>query len=195
MYQFKDTDRIFIYTGPEGAGRRTVADRAGETFSMKKVVAYTTRTRRPNETEGVDYFYLNPAQFKRAELNNEFVETIFSTTNLYGIKGADIEEHLSTHGAVYLIMNREGAEILKGIYGDKVVRIFVYSDVDTVKKRQVEKGLSEESIARNIVKYNEDMAYMPLCEHAFENYDLSHTLFSLTKILEGYLKRDLLDLD
>ena len=195
MYELKESDRIFIYTGPEGSGRKTVADLAGATFSMKKVLAYTTRARRANESEGQYYHHISHEEFEAAEANGEFLEIVKIHTNLYGIKKNDVERHLASHGSIYLVLNRQGAEMMKEIYGDQAIRFFIYADQDTVKKRQQERGLAEDVIERNLIKFNEDMAYMSACEHAFENYDLSYAMMDLTRTIEGYLQRDLLDLD
>jgi guanylate kinase len=187
--------RIFVYTGPEGSGRKTVAELAGSTFAMKKIIAYTTRQRRINEIDGQDYHYVTHEQFIAAKANGEFVETVQIHENQYGIKSADINRFLESHGSIYLVLNRHGADLVKEAYGDKVIRLFIYADRDTVKQRQIDRGLEEQTIQRNITKFNEDMAYMSRCEHAFENYDLSHTVFDITRTVEGYLNRQLLDLD
>jgi len=39
------------------------------------------------------------------------------------------------------------------------------------------------------------MEYQSQCEHAFENYDLAHTVFDITNTLEKYLNRGLVDKD
>ncbi|MBP1157578.1 MULTISPECIES: guanylate kinase [unclassified Paenibacillus] len=196
MYELKDKELIFVFTGPNGAGRRTVAQMSGNTLGMRQVLSYTTRPPRSSEVDGQDYHFVSLEQFAAAEANKEFTEVVEIDGNRYGIKDTDVAQMLQKHGAVYLILNRYGAEALKKVYGDRAIRIFIYADRDTVMRREQERGDSPELINRYMSHYDEEMAYKDSCEHAFENTDLAHTVFDLTKTLdENYLHRNLLDLD
>jgi len=195
MYELKDKEWIFVFTGPDGSGRKTMADMVGSTFGMKKVISYCTRKPRPGERDGQDYHFISHEEFLKAEERGEFLETIRLDGNLYGIKHKDVEETFKTSGCIYVIMNPEGAEILKRLYGDKVVRLFVYADRQTVEKRQRDMGLPEDVIARHMAHYDEAMQYMKQCEHQFENYDIAHTAFAITEVLETYLQRQLKQTD
>jgi guanylate kinase len=195
MYELKDKELIFVFTGPNGAGRKTVADMAGLTLNIKQVLSYTTRTRRPNEVEGEDYFFITKAEFDIAHEQGQFIEIIEFAGNSYGIKSEDIESQLEASGCIYLILNREGANILKKLYGDKVVRIFIYADRDELIVRQQERGDSPEQIARYMNNFEKESANREECEHIYDNSDLSHTMYDITKTLEKYLDRSLQDLD
>ncbi|WP_248929681.1 guanylate kinase [Paenibacillus hamazuiensis] len=195
MYELKDKETIFVFTGPNGAGRRTVADMAGNTLGVKQVLSYTTRPPRPAEVNGQDYHFISGEQFVEAVRRNEFLEVIEIDGYMYGIKDKDVEDMLRENGAVYLVLNRHGADILKRLYGDNVVRICVYADRETILERQKERGDSALMIERYMSHFDEEMAYRAECEHAFENIDLAHTIFDLTKTLDSYLNRNLLDLD
>lgn len=195
MYELKDKEMIFVFTGPNGAGRRTVAEMSGSTLGVKQVLSYTTRPPRPSEVDGQDYHFISGNQFMEAVRNDEFLEVIEIDGYMYGIKDKDVEEMIKANGAIYLVLNRYGADILKRLHGDKAVRIHIYADRDTILKRQQERGDSALTIQRYMSHYDEEMAYRSECEHTFENIDLAHTMFDLTKTLDGYLNRNLLDLD
>ncbi len=195
MYELKETERIFIFTGPDGSGRSTIADMVGNTLSMKKVISNTTRSPRPSEEHGQDYYFVNREQFIQAIEGDEFLEHIDINNNLYGVKNKDIEHMFEKFSCIYLILNPNGADILKEYYGDKVVRLFIYADRVTVEERQRKKGLAEQEINSHLSHYDQDMAYMNQCEHSFENVDLAHAVFDITNILDTYLDRNLVDKD
>jgi guanylate kinase len=196
MYELKEEDVVFIFTGPNGAGRKTVAQMSGDTLGMKQVISYTTRTPRSAEVDGQDYHFVSHEIFSTAQKNNEFIEVIEIDGNLYGVKGKDIADTLQKHGAVYLILNRFGAEAVKKLYDNKAIRIFIYADKQTILKREEERGDSPELIERYMSHFEEEMAYKDSCEHIFENLDLAHTVFDLTKTLDdNYLHRNLIDKD
>lgn len=186
---------IFVYTGPDGSGRKSVADAVGLTLGLRKVISYTTRAKRPVEEDGQDYHFVSEEAFEEAVRRGEFVEHLTIDGNRYGIKQNDIEKWFEK-GSVYLILNSHGADVLREKYGDSVVRIFIYADLNTVKQRQQNNGLVEADIKRHLSHYEEDMAYGPHCEHSVENIgDLGHTVFHVTNLLEEYLQRDLIDKD
>jgi len=186
---------IFVFVGPNGAGRKTVAEMAGSTLGIKHVLSYTTRQPRPGEADGQHYHFVSRDAFEEANQNGEFLETMEYEGNLYGVKHADIERALKSHRAIYLVLSRHGGDVLKQTYGDRVVRIFIYVDLQILIDRHRKRGDSEEDIQHYIAHYDEEMAYKAECEHAFENIDLAHTVFDISKTLDSYLDRNLLELD
>src|SRR5690554_4479888 len=195
MYELKETEQIFIFTGPVGAGRSTVANMVGNTLGMKKVISYTTRAPRPSEEHGQDYFFISRDQFTQSLNDNEFLEHIDINNNLYGIKNKDVELLFDQYSCIYLILNPTGSDILKKYYGDKAIRLFVYADKAIVEERQRKKGLPESDITNHLNSYDSDMAYMSQCEYSFENLDLAHNVYEITNILDTYLDRKLVDKD
>lgn len=195
MYHLKEEEMIFIFTGPDGSGRKTVADMVGTTLGLNKVVSYTTRDPRPAEEPGQDYHFISYDEFNKAEKNDEFIESVEIDGVKYGIKNQDIEDFFKDNRFIYLIINAYGARILKKIYGEKASRVFIYVDRDVIIERQKALGVSDEILDRHFAHYDEDMAYKDECKHAFENTDLAHTVFKVSEVLDQYMNRNLVDKD
>lgn len=195
MYQLKEQEMIFVFTGPDGSGRKTVADMVGSTLGLQKVLSCTTRPCRPAEQDGQDYHFITEEQFLAAKEAGEFVETIEINGYHYGIKSKDIEECFEGNDFIYLIINAQGARTLKKAYGDKVTRLFIYVSREVIIERQKALGVDNKVLDQHFEHYDEDMRYRPECKHAFENTDLAHTVFAVTNILEQYMNRDLVDKD
>ncbi|MDF2669209.1 MAG: guanylate kinase [Paenibacillus sp.] len=195
MSENRTSASIFVFTGPDGSGRKTVADMVGSTLELSKVLSCTTRSPRQGETEGQDYHFITLEQFQEADRAGAFIESVEIDGNFYGIRHADIEQLLEANDFVYLILNPKGASILKTVYADKVTDLFIYADRASVVQRQRERGDDEDVIERHMSHYDEAMAYLPECEYVFDNQDLAHTVFAITNLLEPYLDRKLLDLD
>ncbi|WP_280768041.1 guanylate kinase [Salipaludibacillus daqingensis] len=188
MYDLKEKERIFVFTGPDGSGRKTIAKLVAQTtLHMKGIISYTTRKRRPYETDHQDYHFISEDEFETVKNNGEFLESVHINGNSYGIKEKDVRETFEEKGCIYLVLNPEGSDIVKKLYGDKVIRLFVYADRDTVLARQKERGDSDEIIDLHLSHYDEDIAYKEKCEHAFENYKLDHTAYEITNTVEEYL--------
>lgn len=195
MYQPNDQEMIFVFTGPDGSGRKTVADMVGRTLGLKKVISYTTRERRPAEVDGQDYHFISREAFDAAEQDGEFVESDEIDGFKYGIKSKDIEDTFKDNDFIYLILNSQGARTLKKAYGDKVSRLFIYVDRGVIIERQKALGVSDAILDSHFNHYDEDMAYKDECKHNFENTDLAHTVFAVTNVLEQYMNRDLVEKD
>jgi len=187
--------KVFVFTGPDGSGRKTVADRTGTTLDLHKIISFTTRPPRPGEAEGQDYHFVPRDLYHQMESSGELLESVTIGGNRYGLRESDIRDSLERDESIYLVVNREAADLLKRMMGERVVRIFIYADRRTVEERQRALGLSDAVIADRLSRFDYDMGYQNECELAYENYDLAHTVFDVTKALEGYLDRNLLEKD
>lgn len=195
MLEGTERKLIFVFTGPDGSGRKTVADSVGATLGIAKVLSYATRKPRPGEANGQDYHFITPELYDQFDRAGDFIESVALGENRYGLRGADIEQCLAQNGSIYLVLNPEGAELMKERFGDDVVRLFIYADRRTVRERQQEAGIDEATLQARMSVYESAIAYQARCEHAFENYDLAHTVFDISNTLEHYLQRNLVERD
>jgi guanylate kinase len=195
MYQIKEKEKIFIYTGPDGSGRKTVAKMVATAFDMETVLSYTTRPPRHYEQDGKDYHFVDEAAYLKMQAQQEFLESVEIDGIHYGIREEDIVKAFDNHDLVYLTLNPEGTEKLKSMYGDKVMRFFIYADRDTVIQRQKERQDNDADIKRHLSHYDETMAYKNSCEHAFENYDLPQVSYQISEVIEAFLERDIIITD
>lgn len=195
MYQIKEKEKIFIYTGPDGSGRKTISKMVATMFDMKTVLSYTTRPPRHYEKDGRDYYFVDTLEFQRMEQNGEFLEHVEIEGIHYGIREEDVINAFKNHNLIYLTLNTEGAEKLKNMYGDRVMRLFIYADRDTVLERQRARQDDEEAIERHMRYYDATMQYKNQCEHAFENFDAPQVSFQVSEVIEAFLDRDIIITD
>lgn len=195
MYELKEKEMIFVFTGPDGSGRKTVADMVGNTMGLRRVVSYTTREKRPSEEDGQDYHFISREEFEKADKQKEFIEAVEIDGNFYGIKGYDIEKMFKRKEFTYVVLNAQGASTLKRLFGEKVTRFFIYVDRNVIIERQKLIGASDAVLDSHFEHYDEDMAYKDECKHAFENTDLAHTVFAVSELLEQYMDRQLEEKD
>ena len=178
--------RALLFVGPDGSGRYTLAEAIGITLQIPRVVSYTTRQKREKETNGKEYYFISPNEFKEIYLRNEFIEVYQADGIEYGIKKSDCEELLKEYGSFFAILSPEGCEIFKRIF-TKTLTIFVYADKDTVTERQILRGDDPASIERHLSHYDEIMAYRGTCDIVIPNYDLASTALELTNRIESFL--------
>ena len=80
--------RIFIISGPGGAGKTTIV---GQLFSKEQIkkafiqgITITTRKKRPQEKESRDYFFVEEEEFLRLKKSRFFLESEKVLDNYYG---------------------------------------------------------------------------------------------------------------
>ena len=75
---------MFIFSSPSGAGKTTLVKKISRNKNYTVSVSHTTRTPRPNEKNGKDYFFVSKNQFKKLIKKKEFLEHAKVFDNYYG---------------------------------------------------------------------------------------------------------------
>ena len=57
--------KLFVVSGPSGAGKGTICKRVKEDLHMDLSISMTTREPRPGEVHGKDYFFVSEEEFLR----------------------------------------------------------------------------------------------------------------------------------
>jgi guanylate kinase len=155
-----------VLSSPSGAGKTTIAKAI---LAARKDVGYsvscTTRSPRPGEEEGRDYYFLSTDEFQRRLGEGAFAESAAVHGNLYGTLVSEISRVLDSGRHVVLDVDIQGAALLRKAF-PSVVTIFVLPPsgevlLSRLKGRKTE---SKETIVRRL-----QSAVMEL--HAIEEYE------------------------
>lgn len=105
---------LFVISGPSGVGKDTVVKALIQKYpGIKKTVSVTTRTKRSNETEGVDYYYITKEEFSNHRSNGRLVEFELYDGAYYGTLYSEIERHSKDEPLVLVIDVRGRRNIIK----------------------------------------------------------------------------------
>lgn len=178
---------VFVFTGTSGSGRKTIAERIGRELGIRPLISYTTREKRPKESDGRQYHFITRQEFIEADIRSEFFQTVEIDNCFYGIKKSDIAIATENHANVYVVVNRYGANRFKYEYADKAVRIFIYVNKQTIRERLQARDVSEEILTHYMDHYSEEVSYRKDCEHVFENMELTETIEHVKKAISPYL--------
>ena len=77
---------MVILSSPSGAGKTTMMKIQQKYQSFKISVSHTTRKPRPNEVDGVDYYFINHEEFKKLIKEGKFYEYAKIFDNYYDFK-------------------------------------------------------------------------------------------------------------
>ena len=108
------TKKLFIISGSSGVGKGTIIKSLlARRSDMKLSISYTTRQPRPNEVEGVNYFYITREEFMKAVENDEFLEWAEFSGNCYGTNKSYVQKRLANDEHVLLEIDTQGALQIK----------------------------------------------------------------------------------
>ncbi len=116
-----DHGLIFVISAPAGTGKTTLVNMLTAEFpSIVRNVSYTTRTPRPGEKEGEDYYFLTKEAFEKKLLHNDFFEHAQVFGEYYGTSKETVLEQRKKGKHVVLVIDTQGAlqikESLKAIF-------------------------------------------------------------------------------
>lgn len=93
---------MIILMGPSASGKTSIGRILEKMFNIEKVVTYTTRDKRYQEIDGIDYHFITKEEFLKLKKEDFFFETIEYNNNFYGTS----RESLSKNK--YMILDIEG---------------------------------------------------------------------------------------
>jgi guanylate kinase len=175
---------IFIFTGTSGSGRKTIARRVSQALGLQQVISVTTRAPRNPDRPDTDYHYLSRESFDQWEKEGGFAQIAEIDGNRYGLRKRELEEALTAGHRISLVLNRQGAEAVKHLYGDRVFRIFIYLDKQSVRERLESKGTRFDVIESYLDHYADEVTYRKNCEFIIENVDLDRTAEGIIRKLQ-----------
>jgi guanylate kinase len=117
---------MLVLSSPSGAGKTSLARRLlSEEAGLAPSVSVTTRPRRANETDGVDYIFKSREQFMALREAGELLEWAEVFGNLYGTPKAPVETALNAGSDVLFDIDWQGGAQLRAAAPDDVVSVFI----------------------------------------------------------------------
>jgi guanylate kinase len=184
-----DRGVLVIVSSPSGAGKTTLTQRLLREFPrLEFSVSYTTRPKRPNEVDGVDYHFVTPAEFENMVERNEFAEHAFVHGNRYGTAEAPIEAALGRGNDLIFDVDWQGGDALAQRWPADSLKIFILPpDLEALAKRLRERATdAPDVIERRLRKAIEELHHYNEYQHLIVNDDRDHAYAVLRAI---YLTR------
>ncbi len=181
--------RLIIISGPSGVGKTTIVRRllAECRLPLKLSVSATTRDRREGEVEGVNYHYLDDAEFKRRLENGDFLEAVevFGRGHWYGTLKEAVSTGLNAGNWIILEIDVEGAAKVIESYPDAIT-IFIHpGSLEELERRLRGRGSEEESALRRRLEVAErELGAVGRYEHVIENRTVDQTVIDICQLLE-----------
>jgi guanylate kinase len=182
---------VFVVTGPSGAGKGTLIKGLLERVSgIEVAVSATTRSQRPGEEHGREYWFLSDDDFTRKVADGEFLEWVsYISGRRYGTLRSEIERITEEGRICVLELELDGALVVQ----DEVpgsVTIFIAADVPELERRLRDRATeSTGEIGERIELARTQLEQAHRFRYMVRNDDLERATAALAAIVECELDR------
>lgn len=191
-----DTDDglLLIISGPSGVGKTSVT-RGVERSIPDAVfsVSATTRARTPADVEGVDYHFVEDAEFERMKAAGEFLEHAGIYGKKYGTPRAWVQEQLRRGRLVILEIDVQGGEQVKAKMPEAFSLYILPPDETTLWQRLCDRRREDaDTIRRRFEAAQSEIERARLCgvyDHFLVNRDLQETIEQAVSLVSGERER------
>jgi guanylate kinase len=180
---------VFVITGPSGVGKGTLIRGLLERIpELELSTSATTRKPRPGERDGVDYYFLTPAQFAERVTAGEFVEHATYSGNMYGTLRSELERRANEESPVVLEIEVQGARQVRHAIPESVAVFIAPPSLDALRARLVGRGTdSPEEVDERLRTAERELEAQPEFAHVVVNDRLEQA----TDELEGIVRQRL----
>ncbi len=159
LYGFNSPPMLVVLSGPSGVGKDTLLNclkTRGYDFAF--VVTMTTRPRRSNEVEGVDYIFVSKGDFADLMRADGFLEHSIVYGDYKGIPKSQVRAAFETGKDVIMRIDVQGAAKIRAIVPNAVTIFISPESEDELERRLRErKTESEDSLKIRIATAREEM--------------------------------------
>ena len=163
---------LVIISGPSGVGKDATLDimkQAG--LSYHYVVTATTRSKRPREKDGIDYWFISENKFQQMVKKNQFLEWAKVYGNYYGVPKREIKDALKQGLDVVVKVDVQGAATIKRIIPDALFIFLMPPSTEELANRlQQRYGLSSAELKVRLGKAQEEMESLPIFDYIITSH-------------------------
>jgi guanylate kinase len=185
---------MLVLSSPSGAGKTTISRALLERdANISLSISATTRPQRPNELEGVHYFFKTQDEFERMTTNGEFLEHAIVFGHAYGTPKAPVEKSLAEGKDVLFDIDWQGTRQVAGAMSKDLVTVFLLppSHDELERRLRTRAQDSEEVVQSRMAKAAGEMEHWDEYDYVVVNVDFDHCLADVEAILRAErLKRE-----
>lgn len=187
---------IFIISAPSGAGKSTLIHLLlAQIPSLFFSVSHTTRAARPDEREGVDYFFISQEQFEEMIRANQFLEWAQVHGSYYGTSRSMLEHSASEGKDLILDIDVQGAAQVRKALPEAVSVFILPPSYEVLRDRLMQRQKdSIEQVEKRLITARKEIEHWREYEHIVINEDLNEAFDSLSSLVKGRrLRREYLE--
>ncbi len=162
---------LIVLSGPSGVGKDAILNKLKESgYPLKFITTVTTRPRRSNERDGIDYHFVSRARFKKMIENSELLERASVYGHWYGVPKETVKEALAKGEDVIVKVDVQGATTIKKILPEAILIFLMPPSLEELARRLTQRYTESPPELRRRLKTAEDeIAKLSLFDYVVVN--------------------------
>lgn len=182
---------LLVLSSPSGGGKTTIARSLLQARDdLGYSVSATTRPRREDEREGVDYYFLTREEFLGRVDAGEFLEWATYAGNLYGTLRSEIDRIFARGRTAVLDVEIEGARQIRSSFPNSLHLFVLPPSADVLVGRLAGRNTEPPAVVRErITRAADELAAVAEYDYAIFNEDLVLAVAQVAAILDAEARR------
>jgi guanylate kinase len=182
-----DLGNLYVISAPSGTGKTTLVKALVDSIPGITVsTSHTTRPKRPAETHGVNYYFVEESEFQRMVSNHEFLEYATVFDHHYGTSRRWVEETLAMGQDVILEIEWQGCLQIQKIFPNCISIYILPPSVNDLFNRLTNRNQdSKEIIKQRLQDVRETMHHIGEYNYVVINDDFSTALADLAVVVQS----------
>ena len=176
---------MVILSSPSGAGKTTITKKIQQKYQTFKIsVSHTTRKPRPNEVDGVDYFFVSHEKFEKLIKEEKFYEYAKIFDNYYGTLRVTVDQTIKKNDIIFDI-DWQGTKQLSKFKNLELIKIYLIPpNKEELKKRLVKRNQdSTQEVERRFKAYDKDIKHWEDYDYVIINENLENCYQQIENII------------
>ncbi|MBE3098711.1 MAG: guanylate kinase [Acidobacteria bacterium] len=131
---------LVVLSGPSGSGKTTVGRAMPGRMDILISTSATTRQPRPGETDGTDYWFITPEEFKKRAAEGRFVEWAEVFGHSYGTPVEELERAAKQGKRLLLEIDVQGGIQIKKKFPEALAILLLPPDDRSLRERLSRRG-------------------------------------------------------
>ena len=179
---------LVILSGVSGAGKDTIKKELLKRMdNVVTLPSITTRNRRPDEEEGVQYCFISKEEFEEKIRNDDFYEYDLHHGNYYGTSRELMGNKIREGKIIIKDIEVNGTENLLKVLGNdtRIVTIFLKVEKEELKRRLIERGDTIKDIEMRLGRLEYEEAKIKMYDYVIKNDDFEKTVQVIMTIINN----------
>jgi guanylate kinase len=180
---------LIVISGPSGVGKDSVLQCLKEReLPLSFVVTATDRPPRPNEVDGVDYFFISKEEFQRMIEADEFIEYALVYDDYKGVPKEQIRKAMASGLDVVMRVDVQGAATIREIAPEALlIFLTTNSEEELIERLKSRKTETPEKLQKRIDTARKELKRIDEFDYRVVNEDgcLDTTVDTIIAILKA----------
>jgi guanylate kinase len=187
FFQLNPEPLLIVISGPSGVGKDSVITRMRERgLPFHFVITTTTREPRPEEVNGVDYFFVTKDEFAELIECGELLEYAFVYSDYKGVAKKQVRQAFASHKDVVMRLDVQGAETISRLAPEALlIFLTTRTEEELIERLTLRKSETREGLKLRIATARQELKQIGMFDYVVVNEEnqLDKTVDTIAAII------------